>query len=133
MIAADERLKDWEIELERRATEEVTDHDWGQAFINPSLPLIWDANWVLIAQPGLGFEEIREIAGEVLGGHGMEHRTVLVADLDAGEAMVPDVLATPGWSVERGIRMVLRGSRTASRRPRCTRCPRRRSSRCAAS
>jgi hypothetical protein len=109
MIAADERLKDWEIDLERRATEQVTDHDWGQAFINPSLPLIWDANWVLIEQPGLDFEEIREIAAEVLGGHGMEHRTVLVADLDAGEAMVPDVLATPGWSVERGVRMVLRG------------------------
>ena len=42
MIAADERLKDWEIELERRATEQVTDHEWGQSFINPSLPLIWD-------------------------------------------------------------------------------------------
>jgi hypothetical protein len=110
MIAADERLKDWEIELERRATEQVTEHDWGQSFINPSLPLIWDANWVLIEQPGLGFEEVAAIADEVLGGRGMAHRTVLVADLDAGEAMVPDVLARPGWSVERGVRMVLRGA-----------------------
>ena len=101
------RIEDFEIELDRRATEELIEHDWGAAFLNPSVPLLWDANWVLIEQPGLRFAEIEAIADEVIGGAGMDHRTVFVRDQQAAREMRPDAVAR-GWGVEHTLQMVLR-------------------------
>ena len=105
--ALSDRLEDFEIELDRRATEQVTEHDWGTAFVNPSVPLIWDANWVLIERSDLGFAEIEAIADEVIGGAGMDHRTVFLHDQEAARELSPDAVAS-GWSVERTLQMVLR-------------------------
>jgi ribosomal protein S18 acetylase RimI-like enzyme len=102
-----DRLEDFEIGLDRRASDQVTEHDWGTAFLNPSVPLLWDANWILIERPGIGFAEIEAIADEVIGGAGMDHRTVFLRDQDAARAMLPEVAAT-GWDVEHLLQMVLR-------------------------
>jgi ribosomal protein S18 acetylase RimI-like enzyme len=97
-LALASRIEDFEIELDRRATEEVTEHGWGAAFLNPS---------VLIEQPGLLFAEIEAIADEVIGGAGMNHRTVFVRDQEAAREMRPDAVAR-GWGVEHTLQMVLR-------------------------
>ncbi len=48
--------------------------------------------------------EIAALADEVIGGAGMEHRTALVRDMGAAEALLPDFEAL-GWEAERGLRM----------------------------
>ena len=95
------RIIDFEIELDRDACEQVAEHEWGASFLCPSIPLIWDANWVLIERPGMSAAEIAAVADEVIGGAGMEHRTVLVRDIEAAARLVADFEAL-GWSVERG-------------------------------
>ncbi|MFN8161755.1 MAG: GNAT family N-acetyltransferase [Solirubrobacterales bacterium] len=103
-----ERILDFEVALERVACERVSEHPWGESFLCPSIPLIWDASWVLITDPELGAAQIAEIADQVIGGAGMEHRTVLVRDLVVAWAPVPEFEAL-GWDVERGATMRWRG------------------------
>ncbi len=98
------RIIDFEIELDRDACEQVAEHEWGASFLCPSIPLIWDANCVLIERPEMSAAEIATVADEVIGGAGMEHRTVLVRDIGAAAGLVADFEAL-GWSVERVLRM----------------------------
>ena len=48
-----DRLLDFELALDERSNEEVVEYDWGRAFLSPTLPLAWDANWVLIERAGM--------------------------------------------------------------------------------
>ncbi len=98
------RITDFEIELDRDCCEQVVEREWGASFLCPSIPLVWDANWVLIERPGMSVAEIEAVADEVIGGAGMKHRTVLVRDMEAAFGMVGEFEAR-GWNVERGLRM----------------------------
>ena len=53
-----QRIIDFELGLDGDASEQVVEHDWGASFLSPSIPLVWDANWVLIERPGMSAEEI---------------------------------------------------------------------------
>jgi GNAT superfamily N-acetyltransferase len=104
----------FELALDERVIDEVRTESWGRAFLTPSLPLIWDANWVGIEATGLPIEEVVAIADETLGGAGFAHRTVCALDeadgRRLGEAVEAEPVRWPGWEVERIRYMVWDGS-----------------------
>jgi GNAT superfamily N-acetyltransferase len=106
-------LAGFELALDERVCDEVRRESWGRAFLTPSAPLIWDANWVAIEQIGLSLDEMVAIADEVLGGAGFEHRTVCALDeadgRRLGEALEAEPARWAGWEVERTRYMLWRG------------------------
>jgi ribosomal protein S18 acetylase RimI-like enzyme len=101
------RILEWEVAREARVAEQVKEHDWGRAFLSPTVPLVWDANWILVERTGAAAEEIIEAADRSIGSAGMRHRTVLVREPEDGRRLVPEFEAR-GWGVEPGLRMVHR-------------------------
>jgi hypothetical protein len=101
------RILEWEIQREERISERVDRHEWGRAFLSPTIPLVWDANWILIEQPGMAVDEIIEVADRSIGSAGMRHRTVLAPDAADGHRLVPEFEAR-GWGIEPGLHMVHR-------------------------
>jgi ribosomal protein S18 acetylase RimI-like enzyme len=100
-------ILEWEIEREERVAEHVEEHGWGRAFLSPTVPLVWDANWVLIEQTGMAVDEIIDAADRSIGPAGMHHRTVVVKEPQDGRRLLPE-FESRGWGVEPGLRMVLR-------------------------
>ena len=47
-----QRIIDFELGWTRDAAEQVVEHEWGASYLSPSIPLVWDANWVLIERRG---------------------------------------------------------------------------------
>jgi GNAT superfamily N-acetyltransferase len=83
---------------------------WGQAFLTPSLERVYDRNvvWVVGSGGGLGAVEIDGNVERLLGGHGMEHRRLLVEP--AADARVRDELvARCGYARSENVFMVLGG------------------------
>jgi GNAT superfamily N-acetyltransferase len=109
-----DKLLAFELALDERVCDEVRPESWGRLFLTPSLPLIWDANWVGIEATGLEVDEVVEIAEEALGGAGFAHRTVCALDEADGKRLADAVEAEParwpGWEVERTRFMVWDGS-----------------------
>jgi ribosomal protein S18 acetylase RimI-like enzyme len=101
------RILDWEIEREVQVAERVDRYEWGRAFLNPAIPLVWDANWILIERAGATVDEIIEAADHAIGTAGMDHRTVVPIDPADGTRLAPGLEAR-GWRVEPGVYMVLR-------------------------
>lgn len=106
--AARDRLLEFEIGLDRRTCDRVAAHEWGTAFLSPSLPLIWDASWLAIERTGLSAEELIALGDEVLGAAGFAHRTLVLCDEADGDRVAPQFEALPGWEVERNRFMVWR-------------------------
>jgi hypothetical protein len=102
-----ERLEEFETALEREACEVVERTDWGEVFLSPSIPLVWDASWILVERPGLSAREIELLADVAIGGAGMAHRTVFVPDAAEAERLTPEFEAL-GWGVEGGVYMLRR-------------------------
>ena len=103
-----ERCLRFELELDRRAAERIEETDWGAVFLSPSIPLVWDANWILVERPGLAAAEIAALADEAIGGAGMKHRTAFAAGLGEGARLAGEFAAL-GWQVERTVYMVWGG------------------------
>jgi ribosomal protein S18 acetylase RimI-like enzyme len=101
-----DRLLDFELELDERATEEVVEHAWGRAFLSPSLPLAWDANWALIERAGMTAAEVVAAADESLAA--CEHRAIAIADEAEGARLAPEIAARSGWEAEENLYMILR-------------------------
>jgi hypothetical protein len=99
---------EFELRLDAAVSDEVGEHGWGRSFVCPSLPLLWDASWIVIDEPRLGFAEIEALAEDVLGAAGVAHRTALVSDEAAGARVAAEAEAEPGWEVERVHYMTLR-------------------------
>ena len=125
-----QRILDFELALDGDAAEQVAEHEWGASFLSRSIPMVWDANWVLVERPGMGAAEIEALADELIGGAGMEHRSVFFRDLDEAARLVAGV---------RGARLERRARRrdgpaharpTAAPRSRSRRWARRRSRGC---
>ncbi len=93
--------------LERDAAEEIVSVDGGYALLSTSIPRVWDANLLVIDGPAPEVARIVELADELIGGAGMEHRTVIVSDRGAGAAVAPGFRAL-GWEVNSNLCMVLR-------------------------
>lgn len=96
-----------ELELNALACDEVSEHEWGRAFLSPSLPDVWDASFVAIERPGLAPEEAVAVADAVLAG--CHHRKVVVVDEAEGRRLGPAIAALPGWEEERILHMVWEG------------------------
>lgn len=100
-----DRFLAFELALDERVCDEVRRESWGRAFLTPSLPLIWDSSWVGIERTGMALAEVVALADEVLGGAGLDHRTVCALDQAdgrrLGEELEADPASAPGWEVER--------------------------------
>jgi ribosomal protein S18 acetylase RimI-like enzyme len=100
-----DQLLEFELELNRRANEEVVEYPWGRAFLSPSLPLAWDANWALVERSGMTPAEVVAAADEALAGYG--HRAIAIRDEVEGERLSSEIRAMPGWEAERNLYMLL--------------------------
>jgi ribosomal protein S18 acetylase RimI-like enzyme len=103
------RLLDFEIGLDRRANDQAIEHDWGTAFLSPSLPHVWDVSWLAVERTGLSAAALVALGDRVLGDAGFAHRTLALCDEAYGARLRPEFEALPGWEVERAGYMVWRG------------------------
>jgi ribosomal protein S18 acetylase RimI-like enzyme len=83
---------------------------WGQAFLSPALERVYDRNtvWVVGDGGGLSGAEIDGNAERLLGGHGMEHRRVLV-EPPADARICAELLESCGYARSSHVFMVLDG------------------------
>jgi GNAT superfamily N-acetyltransferase len=98
-----DQLLEFELELDVATSEKVVDHEWGRAFLSPGLPLVWDANWILIEQPGMTGEEVIAAADASLAAYG--HRAVAIRDEAEGARLAEEIGAASGWEVETTLYM----------------------------
>jgi hypothetical protein len=112
-----DELLAFELALDERVVDEVRRESWGRLFLTPSLPHVWDSNWVGIERVGLTVDEVIAIADAALGGAGFAHRTVCaLGEADGrrlGAAVEAEPARWPGWAVERTRYMVWRGGEAA--------------------
>src|SRR6476660_6519059 len=106
-----DRLLDFELAIDERSNEEVVEYEWGRAFLSPTVPLAWDANWALIERRGMTAAEVVAAAEESLSG--FEHRAVAIRDEAEGARLAAEVVAIPGWEAEANLYMVWRGTAIA--------------------
>jgi GNAT superfamily N-acetyltransferase len=94
-------------DLDRLCVDRFEPVEGGFAAQTPSLPLVWDDNFVMFEEPGLSAERMAEICDEAQGRAGLAHRTVMTNDPDEDERVDPGFRRL-GWEVERDVFMVLR-------------------------
>ncbi len=103
-----QRCHDFELELSLAAAERVEEFGEGTtAVLSPGIPLVWDANYLLVEGPGMAAQEIAERADEVFGGLGMKHRFVVTRQPALADELEPD-FEQLGWDVDRTLVMALR-------------------------
>ncbi|HEY6732093.1 MAG TPA: GNAT family N-acetyltransferase [Solirubrobacterales bacterium] len=102
-----DELLEFELRLGHRANEEVVEYAWGKAFLSPTLPFAWDANWVLIERAGISASEAIAAADEALAAY--EHRALAIKGEAEGERLAPEIAAIPGWEAEKNLFMIWRG------------------------
>jgi hypothetical protein len=106
-------LLNFELALDVEVCDEVHQESWGRLFLTPSMPLIWDANWVAIEETGLRLEQVVAIADDALGGEGFGHRTIALLDeadgRRLGEELEDAAARWPRWELERTRYMLWRG------------------------
>src|SRR3954470_14349807 len=103
------RCDEFMIDLSLAACELPSSHPWGHAILTPSIPLVWNANNLLLTDPELDADAIVALGDEVLGGAGLSHRSVDVLDSEAGQRLAPELEAR-GWESEPSVAMVLEGT-----------------------
>jgi ribosomal protein S18 acetylase RimI-like enzyme len=81
---------------------------WGEALLTPSLPLVHDANFLLVeALPTrVGVEELDREAEQLMGREGVGHRRVNVDDEETAARLAPE-FAARGWAHEQFLVMSL--------------------------
>ena len=94
-------------DLDRLCVDSFEPVEGGFAAQTPSLPLVWDDNFVMFEEPGLSAERMAEICDEAQGRAGLAHRTVMTTDPDEDERVDPGFRRL-GWEVEGDVFMVLR-------------------------
>lgn len=103
-----QRCHDFELELGLAAAERVEDLGEGiAAVLCPGIPLVWDANYLLVEQEGVEAAEIAAGADQVLGGLGMKHRYVVTRQPALADELEPQ-FEQLGWDVDRTLVMALR-------------------------
>lgn len=102
-----DELLEFELALDLEVSDEVVAYDWGRAFLCPTLPLVWDLNWVLIEREGMAPGEVIAAADEALARFG--HRTVAIRGEAEGARLAEEFKPVPGWEVEATVYMVWRG------------------------
>jgi ribosomal protein S18 acetylase RimI-like enzyme len=103
-----QRCRDFELDREAAAAERVEDTGDGvMAVLSPGIPLVWDANYLLVEEPELPAERIAARANEVLGDLEMKHRSVKTRNPALAAELEPE-FEQLGWDVDRTMVMVLR-------------------------
>lgn len=102
-----DELLEFELSLDLKISDEVIAHDWGRVFLCPTLPLVWDLNWVLVEQEGMAAAEVIAAADEALAP--FNHRAVAIRGEADGERLAKEFEDVPDWEVETTIYMLWRG------------------------
>jgi ribosomal protein S18 acetylase RimI-like enzyme len=102
-----DELLEFELSLDLKISDEVIAHDWGRVFLCPTLPLVWDLNWVLLEREGMRADEVIAVADEALAA--FDHRAVAIRGEADGERLAKEFEDVPGWEVETTIYMLWRG------------------------
>jgi GNAT superfamily N-acetyltransferase len=102
-----DELLEFELALDLEVSDEVVTYDWGRAFLCPTLPLVWDLNWMLIEQEGMSAEEVIGAADETLAR--FQHRTIAIRGEAEGTRLAREFEGVSDWEVESTIYMVWRG------------------------
>jgi GNAT superfamily N-acetyltransferase len=102
-----DELLEFELSLDLKISDEIVAHDWGRAFLCPSLPLVWDLNWILIEREGMGAGAVIAAADEVMAD--FDHRAVAIRGEADGERLAEEFADVPEWEVETTIYMVWNG------------------------
>ena len=107
-VALLQRCHDFELELSLAVAERVEDlGDGTTAVLSPGIPLVWDANFLLVEEPGMAAAEIAARADEVLGGLGMKHRFVVTRQPALADELEAE-FEQLGWDLDRTLVMSLR-------------------------
>ena len=102
-----ERIRAFERDLQRRSTPRTEAFAWGTAYLDERFPLRWDSNvlWVEGSPGDASADAIADDADRILGGAGIDHRTVIVEDDAVADRLAPG-LADRGFVRERIVTMV---------------------------
>jgi ribosomal protein S18 acetylase RimI-like enzyme len=102
------RLVEFELTLERDASEDVREFDWGTLIHNPEAPGMWSLNYLEVRAPDLDADAIAALADEIQGPlERIEHRDVVPTDPAHADRLAQGFEALPGWEVVRTVYMVL--------------------------
>lgn len=102
-----DELLEFELSLDLKISDEVIAHDWGRVFLCPTLPLVWDLNWILVEQEGMAPAEVIAAADEALAP--FKHRAVAIRGEADGARLAQEFEDVSGWEVETTIYMLWRG------------------------
>lgn len=104
-----DRIHAFERELWRRCSTRTEPTRFGTAFLNEDFPLRYDSNFVRVERPLAGVDavDLAADADRVLGGAGLGHRELSIADDDEGQRLAPAFLELD-WSADRLVSMVWR-------------------------
>src|SRR5882724_6268217 len=107
-VALLQRCHDFVLELSLAVAERVENlGDGTTAVLSPGIPLVWDANFLLVEDRGLTAAEIAARADQVLGGLRMKHRFVVTRQPGLADELEPE-FEQLGWDVDRTLVMALR-------------------------
>ena len=101
------RLVGFELSLERDASEDVREFDWGRLIHNPEVAAIWSSNYLEVRSDDLDADALAALAEELQAPLGIEHRDVVPADPRRGEQLIAGFEALEGWETVRSLYMVL--------------------------
>jgi ribosomal protein S18 acetylase RimI-like enzyme len=80
---------------------------FGTALLNDSLPRVWSVNLLRVEAAQAEARELVAEADRVLGEAGLDHRRLLIADIDLGRRL-EEPLAAAGWKTDHFVFMVSR-------------------------
>lgn len=111
-MSSDSQLRDaalgFALKIAAGICDEVVETEWGSIYRSPSLPLVWDANFVQVRERGLAPAELRALAEEALAGVGCDTLTIEIEDEEDGRRIAGLCRAEDGWEVETTGYMVWR-------------------------
>ena len=90
---------------DRLLADRVETLAWGEALLTPTLPRLHDGNFVVV-ESDVGADEVAA-ADRVMGGIGLHHRRVNLADDEVAARLAPG-LGGLGWEAQRFLIMAVR-------------------------
>lgn len=101
-----ERTTAFERALAERAVERCEPLSGGAAFFTPSLPQVWDLNFIRLERvDGSPAAALADLADRVQGAAGLGHRRLVIPDDEEGERLSPGLVGL-GWKAARDLTMV---------------------------
>ena len=100
---------------DRLLADRVEPLRYGEALLTASLPRVYDGNFIVVEhlRPGAGAEMVADDAERIMGGAGLGHRRVDVADDETATRLAPG-LGRLGWDAQTFLLMTLRSAPSAA-------------------